>query len=89
MTKMNPMMFQRIQDEFPDARVGLVLGDEVAIVLVRGSMRTIFKPSAELLEREFDEELMAEVLEEVQRAHTQVDLFYTPKDYTADGTHRI
>lgn len=85
MTKMNPMMFQRIQDEFPDARVGLVLGDEVAIVLVRGHMRTIFKPDKKLLEEEYSEELMLKVLQEIAEAHTNVDVFY---EYKEEGDSR-
>lgn len=90
MSKMNPVMFQRIQSAFPDAQVGLVLGDEVAVILIRGHMRTIYKPDPELLEKDFDEELMQQVLNEIWQAHTNVDVFYEyrPEDYQ-DGTHRI
>lgn len=88
MPKMNPVLFQKIQEAFPDARVGLILGDEIAVVLVRGHMRTIFKPDPKLLEEEYTEELLEQVMAQLWQAHTDVDAFYEPKEYQ-DGSHSI
>jgi hypothetical protein len=85
---MNPVLFQTVQERFPDARVGLILGDEVAIVLVRGHMRTIYRPDPKLLEEEYTPELLEKVIAEIWQAHNEVDIFYSPHDYDA-GSHAI
>lgn len=74
--KMNPKLFQAVQEAFPRSRVGILLGDEVSIVLTRGHMRTIYKPDPALLEKDATEELIQQVLDEIYRAHNEVDAYY-------------
>lgn len=86
---MNAKLIKALQDAFPEARVGFMVGtDEVMVVLVRGHMRTVFKPAPEFLGSDVDDETCAKIVELVRQAHTEVDVFYEPADYDT-GSHAI